>query len=58
MTEDFDGFCRRQWADFSYCLPEGESLGQVQRRNVDALETALRAGIRSKSEKIDVFALS
>ena len=40
MTEDFDGFCRRQWADFSYCLSEGESLGQVQRRNVDALETA------------------
>lgn len=40
--EDFDGFCRRQWADFSYRLPEGESLGQVQRRNVDALGTVLR----------------
>ena len=42
MTENFDGFCRRQWADFSYRLPEGESLGQVQRRNVDALGTVLR----------------
>lgn len=35
--EDFDKFSRRQWEDFSYKLPGGESLAEVQRRNVDAL---------------------
>ncbi len=28
--EDFEGFTRRQWADFSYKLSDGESLGEVQ----------------------------
>lgn len=36
--EDFDSFARRQWSDFDYRLPGGESLGQVQRRSVAALE--------------------
>lgn len=39
--EDFDGFARRQWEDFSYNLPGGEGLGEVQRRNIDALERVL-----------------
>ncbi len=35
--EDFSTFCRRQWADFSYKLPHGESLEEVQERNIAAL---------------------
>lgn len=40
--EDFPGFCRRQWADFHYRLPEGESLSEVQCRNIAALNRLLR----------------
>lgn len=40
--EDFDGFCRQQWSDFSYKLSDGESLGEVQRRNIGALNEVLR----------------
>lgn len=40
---DFDDFCRRQWADFDYRLECGESLREVQARNVAALEGVLRA---------------
>ena len=39
--EDFDGFVRRQWADFNYKLPGGESLGEVQERNLKALDGVL-----------------
>lgn len=39
--DDFDEFSRRQWADFSYKLSDGESLGEVQRRNLAALEAVL-----------------
>lgn len=38
---DFDGFARRQWADFGFRLPGGESLSEVQERCIRALETAL-----------------
>lgn len=39
--DDFNAFARMQWADFSYSLPGGESLRQVQRRCVDALKRVL-----------------
>ena len=39
--EEFLQFVGRQWADFSYALPDGESLGEVQQRNIEALEMAL-----------------
>ncbi len=39
--EDFDAFSRAQWSDFSYKLPDGESLGEVQARNIAALEKVL-----------------
>jgi len=39
--EDFDAFARRQWADFDYRRSDGESLRQVQRRNIAALEHVL-----------------
>ncbi len=41
-VEDFNGYCKRQWEDFSYALPEGESLQQVQQRVVQALEVLLQ----------------
>ena len=39
--EDFDGFCKRQWSDFDYKLSDGESLGEVQSRNIAALRGIL-----------------
>lgn len=39
--EDFTEFCRKQWEDFSYKLSDGESLGEVQKRNVSALNKVL-----------------
>lgn len=40
--EDYEGFCRKQWSDFHYKLPGGESLAEVQRRTMAALEKTLR----------------
>ena len=40
--EDSNGFCKRQWSDFDYKLSDGESLREVQRRNVAALQRVLR----------------
>lgn len=39
---DFTGFARAQWADFTYKNPGGESLAEVQRRNMAALRSVLR----------------
>ena len=39
--EDFDTFCRQQWADFTYHLPGGECLQEVQTRNIAALQEVL-----------------
>lgn len=39
--EDFNSFTEKQWADFFYHLPGGESLQEVQERNVMALLTLL-----------------
>lgn len=41
--EDFDRFCQKQWADFGYKLSGGESLLEVQMRNIHALEQVLEA---------------
>lgn len=41
--EDFTAFSRRQWEDFSYKRAAGESLGEVQKRNVAALYELLSA---------------
>lgn len=38
---DYESFRRRQWEDFDYKMPAGESLREVQRRNVRALAGAL-----------------
>lgn len=35
--DDFDTFSKRQWKDFDYKLADGESLKEVQFRNVTAL---------------------
>lgn len=38
---DFNAFCKKQWADFDYKLSDGESLGEVQSRNIEALNKVL-----------------
>ena len=39
--EDFDAFAKKQWEDFEYNIGDGETLGQVQRRNIEALQNVL-----------------
>lgn len=39
--EDFNTFCKMQWNDFNYKLTDGESLKEVQNRNIKALEEVL-----------------
>ncbi len=39
--EDFTAFCRAQWMDFNYKLSDGESLLEVQNRNISALKKVL-----------------
>lgn len=39
--DDFIGFCKSQWADFEYKLSNGESLCEVQARNIYALQNVL-----------------
>ena len=41
-VEDFTTYSRRQWQDFSYKLCGGESLLEVQTRNVKAMRKVLR----------------
>lgn len=39
--KDFTEFCKRQWADFSYKYTDGETLAEVQKRNISALKKVL-----------------
>lgn len=39
--EDFSEFTKRQWSDFTYKLPDGECLREVQDRNISALKAIL-----------------
>lgn len=39
--EDYTEFCKKQWEDFDYKLPGGESLKEVQERVVKAFEQLL-----------------
>ena len=39
--DDFDSFAEKQWADFAFALEHGESLGEVQKRNLKALNRVL-----------------
>lgn len=40
-VDDFVEFSKRQWADFDYKLQDGESLREVQQRNIKALRKLL-----------------
>ncbi len=40
--DDFEGFCKRQWEDFDFKLSDGESLREVQKRNISALKQVLK----------------
>ena len=39
--DDFLEFSKRQWSDFDYKLQDGESLREVQQRNINALRILL-----------------
>lgn len=39
--EDFTAYCKQQWEDFSYRRLDGETLGEVQSRNIGALREAI-----------------
>lgn len=39
--EDFNAFCHKQWEDFSYKLSDGETLSEVQERNISAVKTVI-----------------
>ena len=39
--DDFNSFCKKQWEDFNYKLSDGETLGEVQNRNITALNKVL-----------------
>ncbi len=39
--EDFYNFSKKQWEDFEYKLQDGESLREVQERNINALRRIL-----------------
>lgn len=41
--DDFAAYSKRQWSDFDFRLPTGESLGEVQARNIEALHRLLSA---------------
>lgn len=49
--EDFDSFCRQQWRDFDYKLSDGETLREVQQRNISALQEVL---VRYKNKNVVV----
>lgn len=40
--EDFVSFTRKQWEDYDFKLSDGESLREVQNRNINALNKVLR----------------
>lgn len=40
--EDFTAFAKAQWNNFDYKLENGESLNEVQKRNVDVLNIILK----------------
>lgn len=42
LIDNLNDFCERQWSDFYYKLPEGESLKEVQERNIKALMQVLK----------------
>ena len=41
--DDFNTFSRKQWENFDYKLTDGESLNEVQSRNIKALGEVLTA---------------
>ncbi|MBQ7006797.1 MAG: histidine phosphatase family protein [Oscillospiraceae bacterium] len=38
----FDDYAKKQWSDFTYKLPGGECLGEVQERNVAAINEIIK----------------
>ena len=40
--ENYEEYSKKQWDDFSYKLKDGESLEEVQKRNIEELEKILK----------------
>ena len=40
--DDFNSFSKKQWEDFNYKFLDGESLSEVQMRNINALRKVLK----------------
>lgn len=40
--ENFEEFAKKQWSDFNYKLTDGETLQEVQDRNINALQFVLK----------------
>ena len=40
-VDDFNEFCKQQWNDFSYKLSDGETLKEVQERNIQEIYTRI-----------------
>lgn len=40
--EDFNGFAKKQWEDFDFKLSDGESLREVQDRNIRSLKEVVK----------------
>ncbi|UNB46921.1 histidine phosphatase family protein [Staphylococcus coagulans] len=43
-VNDFNAIEQQQWQDFNFKLAHGESLREVQKRNIDALKMILKEG--------------
>ena len=43
FIEDFESYAIKQWEDFDYKLPYGESLRQVQERGIKTIEEIVKA---------------
>ena len=44
-VEDFKAYSKRQWEDFDFRLENGESLGEVQKRNISVLLSVLKENL-------------
>ena len=42
---NFNDYCKKQWENFEYHLSNGESLKEVQERNIKALENILEKNL-------------
>ena len=42
LMDDWVPFCMKQWSDFTHSMPNGESLDDVQKRNIETINDVLK----------------